>query len=70
MVCAIAPTHKSKKVIKNILNQNTIIPISAFTVASALGKIKEHSYVGTKLYSNSNIKNYPVINSLLSMRFL
>lgn len=56
LVCAIAPTHKSKKVIKNILNQNTIIPISAFTVASALGKIKEHSYVGTKQYTNGNIK--------------
>lgn len=55
-VCAIAPTHKSKKVIQNILNQNTIIPISAFTVASALGKIKEHSYIGTKNYTNSSIK--------------
>ena len=55
-VCAIAPTHKSKKIIKNILNKNTIIPISALTVASALGKIKEHSYVGTKIYSNSSNK--------------
>ena len=56
LVCAIAPTHKSKKIIKNILNKNTIIPVSALTVASALGKIKEHSYVGTKIYSNSNNK--------------
>ena len=55
-VCAIAPTHKSKKIIRNILNQNSIIPISALTVASALGKIKEHSYVGTKIYSNGNNK--------------
>lgn len=55
-VCAIAPTHKSKKVIQNILNQNIIIPVSAFTVASALGKIREHSYIGTKNYTNSSIK--------------
>ncbi len=55
-VCAIAPTHKSKKIIKNILNTDTIIPISALTVASALGKIKEHSYVGSKVYSSGNNK--------------
>lgn len=55
-VCAIAPTHKSKKIIKNVLNENTLIPISAMTVASALGKIKEHSYVGTKNYSNGSNK--------------
>jgi ATP-dependent exoDNAse (exonuclease V) alpha subunit len=55
-VCAITPTHKSKKIIKNVLNENTIIPISALTVASALGKIKEHSYVGTKKYSNGSNK--------------
>lgn len=40
LVCAIAPTHKSKKIIRNILNKNTLIPISALTIASALGKIK------------------------------
>jgi energy-coupling factor transporter ATP-binding protein EcfA2 len=61
-VCAIAPTHKSKKVIERILNQNTIIPITAFTVASALGKIKEHSYVGTKIFTNSNIKKLSSYN--------
>jgi hypothetical protein len=55
-VCAIAPTHKSKKIIKNILNTGSIIPVSAMTIASALGKIKEHSYVGTKIYSNGSNK--------------
>lgn len=55
-ICAIAPTHKSKKVIQNILNKDIIIPISTLTVASALGKIKEHSYIGTKVYSNSTVK--------------
>lgn len=55
-VCAIAPTHKSKKVIQCMLNENTLIPITAMTVASALGKIKEHSYIGTKHYSQGNNK--------------
>ena len=55
-VCAITPTHKSKKVIQAVLNENTLIPITAMTVASALGKIKEHSYIGTKKYSQGNNK--------------
>jgi ATP-dependent exoDNAse (exonuclease V) alpha subunit len=56
LVCAIAPTHKSKKIIKNVLNKDTILPVSAMTIASALGKIKEHSYIGTKIYSNGSNK--------------
>ena len=55
-ICVIAPTHKAKRVIQNTLNSGLLIPITAFTVASALSKIKEHSYVGTKIYSNSTIK--------------
>lgn len=62
LVCAIAPTHKSKKIIKNVLNQNTLIPISVMTIASALGKIKEHSYIGTKLYTNGNNKKLSSFN--------
>ncbi len=56
MVCAIAPTHKSKKIIKNILNKDSFIPVSSLTIASILGKIREHSYVGTKTYSSGNNK--------------
>jgi len=62
MVCAIAPTHKAKKIIKNILNKNTILPVSALTVASALGKIKEHSYVGAQTYSKGNLKKLSIHN--------
>ena len=61
-VCAIAPTHKSKKIIKNILNQNTILPVSSMTIACALGKIKEHSYIGTKIYSNGTNKKLSSYN--------
>jgi len=61
-ICVIAPTHKSKKVIQDILNKNIFFPVTGFTVASALGKIKEHSYVGTKSYSNANVKKLSTYN--------
>ena len=53
-ICGIAPTHKSKRVLQASLNTHTLLPIPAFTVASVLGKIKSHSYIGTKTYTNSN----------------
>jgi nucleoside-triphosphatase THEP1 len=61
-ICAIAPTHKAKGVIESILNEHKILPINAFTVASILGKMKEHSYVGTKSYSKANDKKFSVYN--------
>ncbi len=57
-ICAIAPTHIAKGVIEKFLNENRMLPITAFTVASMLGKIKEHSYIGTKTYSNPNHKKF------------
>lgn len=57
-ICAIAPTHKSKRVIESVLNSRSIIKIPCYTVASVLGKIKEHSYIGTKKYSDPNIKKF------------
>jgi archaellum biogenesis ATPase FlaH len=64
-VCAIAPTHKAKNVILRILNQTSMIPITGFTVASALSKIKEHSYIGTKNYTNGNVKKLSAFKLLL-----
>lgn len=62
-ICAIAPTHKARRVISNVLNSaDTIIPITTFTIASALSKIREHSYVGTKLYGQSNVKKLSSYN--------
>lgn len=55
-ICAIAPTHKARRVIENILNKNTLFSITTYTVASALSKIKEHSYIGTKTFNQTNIK--------------
>jgi GTPase SAR1 family protein len=57
-ICAIAPTHKAKRVIEAILNEKRLFPVPAFTVASIMGKIKEHSYIGTKNYSNPNNKKF------------
>lgn len=57
-ICAIAPTHKAKRVIYSMLNEKTILPIHAFTVASILGKMKEHSYIGTKSYTRANNKKF------------
>lgn len=55
-ICAIAPTHKARRVITAVLNQDAIIPITSFTIASALSKIREHSNIGTKLYGQANLK--------------
>jgi ABC-type Mn2+/Zn2+ transport system ATPase subunit len=44
-ICAIAPTHKAKRVILKILNNKSLFEIPGFTIASILGKIKEHSYI-------------------------
>ena len=52
-ICAIAPTHKSKRVLQTVLNERTVYPITAFTVASILGKLKTHTYIGAKNYSGS-----------------
>jgi len=57
-ICAIAPTHKAKRVIESILNENRLFPVPAFTVASMMGKIKEHSYIGTKKYSKPTDKKF------------
>lgn len=51
-VCVgICPTHKAKKILST-----SILPyfISTSTIASILSKIKEHSYIGTKNFSNAN----------------
>jgi len=64
-ICAIAPTHKARRVIAQILNSDAIIPITTFTIASALSKIREHSYVGTKHYGQSNVKKLSSYNLFL-----
>lgn len=51
-IIAIAPTHKARRVISNMLNEGKIIPITTKTIASLLGKVRELSYIGTKKFSD------------------
>lgn len=54
-MCGIAPTHKAVHVLENVLNARNMLPIPVFTIASILGKMKQHSYIGAKNYGNKNI---------------
>jgi len=57
-VCGIAPTHKAKRVLRQRLCEESLIATTCSTIASVLGKIKEHSYIGTKHFSAPNIKKF------------
>ena len=53
-VAAVAPTHKARRVLEKILNNGRFIPIPSFTVASILGKMREHTYIGAHKYINGS----------------
>ena len=53
-VVAVAPTHKAKRVLNNTLNNKRVSKIPTITVASLLAKSREHSYIGTKNFSDGN----------------
>lgn len=53
-VLAIAPTHKARRVLDKMLNRDRMFAIKTMTVSSVLGKIREHSYIGTKKYSRGS----------------
>ena len=53
-VAAIAPTHKARRVIEHFLNTDRFISIPTFTVASVLGKMREHTYIGSHKYSSGS----------------
>ena len=61
-LCCVSPTHQAKRIISAVLNTNKLIPVNAVTVASLLGKIREHSYVGTQSYSTPNHKKFNAYN--------
>ena len=52
-VICVAPTHKARKVLCNIVNTHSFIRTPTCTTASLLGKIKKHSFLGTKNYKKS-----------------
>ena len=53
-VCGVAPTHKAKRVLSNVLNFNKFLVIPTFTISSVLGKIREHSHIGAKVFRGSD----------------
>lgn len=53
-IAAVAPTHKARRVLHSFLNKDRFIPVASMTVASVLGKMREHSYIGTHKYSSGS----------------
>lgn len=53
-VAAVAPTHKARRVLDRMLNEERWIRIPSMTIASILGKMREHSYIGSHRYSNGS----------------
>ena len=56
VIAGVAPTHKARKVLDKFLNDKTFYKIKTMTVASLLGKLRSHSYIGTKNYKETNSK--------------
>jgi len=49
-ILLVAPTHKARRVLHNIVNTHSFLRTPTATVASLLGKVRAHSYVGTHHY--------------------
>ncbi len=56
ILCGLCPTNKGKMVLFSMLNTKTVKEIAVLTLASLLGKLKDHSYIGTHKYSNPQQK--------------
>jgi Intestiviridae Dda-like helicase len=55
-IAGVAPTHKARKVLDRFLNKGSFYKIKTMTVAALLGKLRSHSYIGTKYYSGVGTK--------------
>ena len=53
-VVAVAPTHKARRVLSKKLNEGRFFDVPSLTVASILGKMREHTYIGSHKYSNGS----------------
>lgn len=53
-IAAIAPTHKARRVLEKTLNTDRFLAIPSFTVASILGKMREHTYIGSHKYTSGS----------------
>lgn len=53
-IAGVAPTHKAAKVLEKTINtSNQLIQIPIYTVSSILGKIPQHSYIGSKTFKSN-----------------
>lgn len=64
-ICAVAPTHKARRVLDKMLNKNRVIVIPTFTVASILGKIKEDVFIGRNMYNIGTLSKMDSFNIFL-----
>ena len=53
-VVAVAPTHKARRVLSIKLNTDRLFDIPSYTTASMLGKMREHTYIGSHKYKSSS----------------
>ena len=53
-IAASAPTHKARRVLEKTLNTDRFLAIPSFTVASLLGKMREHTYIGSHKYTSGS----------------
>lgn len=49
-IAGVAPTHKARKVLDNVLNSGSLLKVKTMTIASLLNTMRAHSYIGTKNY--------------------
>ena len=49
-VLCVAPTHKARKVLEQIVNERLLVKVPTCTVASLLNKARANSYIGTDKY--------------------
>jgi len=53
-IVAVAPTHKARRVLSKSINRDRFLEVPSLTVASILGKMREHSYIGSHKYTNGS----------------
>jgi hypothetical protein len=64
-ICGVAPTHKARRVLNATLNADRFKPIPTYTVAAVLGKVREHSYIGTKVFRGADMEKLSNYNFII-----
>jgi hypothetical protein len=58
-VVGVAPTHKARNILSNFINDGEI-QIPTITVASLLGMIRDHSYIGTRRFEKLGVDKFEI----------